>query len=78
MEIHVHREKKGHVFKKNVLNIDGEKKEVSEREIRVDINVELAGLGASDHSGRRCRICRLMRKRVRAITPPSTALQGAM
>lgn len=50
MEIHVHREEKGHVFKKNVLNFDGEKKEVLEREIRVNINVGVAGLGASDHS----------------------------
>lgn len=40
-------------MEKNLLNFDGEERGVWEGEIRMDINVGLAGLGGSDDSERR-------------------------
>lgn len=62
-------------MEKDVLNFDGEKREVWEGEIRMDINVGLAGLGGSDHSERRCRMCGRMREHMKAVSALHTALQ---
>lgn len=63
---------------KKLLNFDGEERGVWEGETRMDINVGPAGLGGSDDSERRCRMCGQMTKCVKAVSAPPTALQEAV